>query len=203
MKCIAFAFLCLLSLCVGAEAPRIVAQGLPGRLPGTLPGQPSPPALQPVNPPSPAGGPGVHAACCEITAIDNTKGLVSARERATGRNFQFTVHDVRARARLKVGEKVQANFETKTVRLPGTAGGGYSIIDNRRAPPASSGSAACYKGGCSGQVCSSSPDVITTCEFRPEYACYASARCERQPSGTCGWTKTPQLDSCLQNPPTQ
>ena len=76
----------------------------------------------------------------------------------------------------------------ETVRLPGATG---------------PGSAACYKGGCSGQVCSDRSGVITTCEWRPEYACYANARCERQVGGACGWTKTPQLESCLQKPPAQ
>ncbi|MEO5676245.1 MAG: hypothetical protein ABIQ84_01745 [Usitatibacter sp.] len=193
-----------LSLCVGAEgldSPRILAQGLPGRLPGTLPGQSPPSALQPAPPSSPAAGLGIPAACCEITRIDTTKGLVSARERATGRTFQFTVHDVRERARLKVGEKVQANFDAKTVRLPGAGSRGYSMTDTTRAPPGSAGSAACYKGGCSGQVCSDRSEVITTCEWRREYACYANARCERQAGGTCGWTQTTQLQSCLQNPP--
>jgi len=55
----------------------------------------------------------------------------------------------------------------------------------------------CYVGGCSGQVCSDRPDVITTCEFRPEYACYASATCEQQATGDCGWTKTAELSACI------
>lgn len=59
---------------------------------------------------------------------------------------------------------------------------------------------ACYKGGCSGQVCSDRPDVITTCEFRPEYACYHTATCELQADGECGWTQTAELQACLGNP---
>src|SRR5690606_36797473 len=51
----------------------------------------------------------------------------------------------------------------------------------------------CYVGGCSGQVCSDRPDVMTTCTWRPEYACYQDATCERQASGECGWTMTPEL----------
>ena len=61
-------------------------------------------------------------------------------------------------------------------------------------PPPST--TACKRAGCSGHVCSDK-DVITTCEFRPEYACYKSATCERQADGACGFTKTPELDSCL------
>lgn len=55
----------------------------------------------------------------------------------------------------------------------------------------------CYVSGCSGQICSDSPGAISTCEYREEYACYQSARCERQASGQCGWTPTPALSACL------
>jgi len=58
----------------------------------------------------------------------------------------------------------------------------------------------CRPTGCSGIVCSDA-DVITTCEFRPEYACYKDAACTRQSDGACGWTKSPELDACLANPP--
>jgi hypothetical protein len=58
----------------------------------------------------------------------------------------------------------------------------------------------CVRAGCSGQVCVSSDvayDVVTTCEWRDEYACYADARCEIQQDGQCGWTKTTALERCL------
>lgn len=54
----------------------------------------------------------------------------------------------------------------------------------------------CRPTGCSSQVCADE-DVITTCEYRPEYACYASAVCERQLNGECGWTMTEELANCL------
>lgn len=54
----------------------------------------------------------------------------------------------------------------------------------------------CIKTGCSGQVCSDE-EVVTTCEFRPEYECYQKARCERQSNGQCGFTETPELRRCL------
>jgi hypothetical protein len=54
----------------------------------------------------------------------------------------------------------------------------------------------CMKTGCSGQVCSDE-EVITTCEFRPEYECYKKAACERQKNGQCGFTQTPELLACL------
>jgi hypothetical protein len=55
----------------------------------------------------------------------------------------------------------------------------------------------CFVGGCSGQVCSDQEGVISTCEWREEYACYRSATCEVQPGGDCGWTPTPELQACL------
>lgn len=57
--------------------------------------------------------------------------------------------------------------------------------------------APCHVGGCSGQVCSDREDVITTCEWRPQYACYRSATCARQTNGQCGWTQTTALTQCL------
>jgi hypothetical protein len=68
---------------------------------------------------------------------------------------------------------------------------------------ATAGDAAqCRPTGCSATVCADE-DVVTTCEFRPEYACYQKATCERQPDGQCGWTKSAELDACLANPPAQ
>lgn len=58
----------------------------------------------------------------------------------------------------------------------------------------------CYVGGCSGQVCSDSPGMVSTCEWRPEYACYQDAVCEEQVEGECGWTETEELAACLANP---
>ena len=63
-------------------------------------------------------------------------------------------------------------------------------------PPPPPPLAACVKGGCSGQICADH-SVISTCEFRPEYACYQTATCARQATGNCGWTQTPALTSCL------
>ncbi len=59
----------------------------------------------------------------------------------------------------------------------------------------------CYVGGCSGQICSENEGAISTCEWRPEYACYREATCEVQDDGRCGWTATPELDACLASPP--
>lgn len=64
-------------------------------------------------------------------------------------------------------------------------------------------SGGCVIGGCSNQLCydSSSGSGVSTCEWRDAYACYTSARCERQSTGLCGWTQTQELTNCLANPP--
>lgn len=64
--------------------------------------------------------------------------------------------------------------------------------------------AGCAKAGCSSTICAdagSASDIVTTCEMKPEYACYQSATCERQQDGACGWTQTAELTACLANPP--
>lgn len=61
----------------------------------------------------------------------------------------------------------------------------------------------CFIGGCSGQVCSDTDGVITTCQFLAEYACYRAptATCEKQSNGHCGWTNDSDLQACLASPP--
>jgi hypothetical protein len=62
---------------------------------------------------------------------------------------------------------------------------------------------ACVAGGCSGTVCSDEEGVMTTCEWRPEYACYKDAECKRQDDGACGWTQNDTLTACLASPPAE
>ncbi len=58
----------------------------------------------------------------------------------------------------------------------------------------------CRPTGCSNQVCSDT-DVVTTCEYRSEYACYQTAFCARQSDGKCGWTQTTDLKKCIDAAP--
>lgn len=108
--------------CLGAGAadpPLMVAQGLPGRLPGTLPGQQPPAAPRPDPAASSKSGSDSLAACCDITTIDKAKGVVSARERGSGRIVEFKVADSAVLQKLKVGQAVHANFNTKRVSVDG------------------------------------------------------------------------------------
>lgn len=56
----------------------------------------------------------------------------------------------------------------------------------------------CRRTGCSGQICADE-DMVSTCEYRPEYACYKDAACERQADGKCGWTPSAALSACLES----
>lgn len=85
-------------------------------------------------------------------------------------------------------------FVEEIVNQPNTpVGGSAPIIAN-----------GCAVAGCSGQLCVSAEEastIVTTCEYRDQYACYAEASCERQANGTCGWTETTELKQCLASPP--
>ena len=76
-----------------------------------------------------------------------------------------------------------SQFYLRAGRVGGGGGGG-------------GGQKQCKKTGCSSQVCADE-DVVTTCEFRPEYECYRRAVCERQRNGECGFTMTRELSDCL------
>ncbi len=66
-----------------------------------------------------------------------------------------------------------------------------------RTPAATAPQGACYVGGCSGEVCSDQPNVVSTCMYREVFACYKTAKCERQANGSCGWTETSALKACV------
>mgnify|MGYP001570776670 CR=1 FL=1 len=66
--------------------------------------------------------------------------------------------------------------------------------------PRTTSEKSCVIGGCSNQLCiEEGSSGATTCEFLPEYACYKTAECKRQPTGQCGFTPTPALTSCIEN----
>lgn len=56
----------------------------------------------------------------------------------------------------------------------------------------------CFKGGCSGEICSDKEGMVSACIWKESFACYSSATCERQSTGQCGWTPTAELNACLQ-----
>lgn len=100
-------------------------------------------------------------------------------------------------------KEAQPNITCANVRCAGGThcemkgiNGGAIPVCIKDAPPA-----ACVKTGCSGQICADG-DVISTCEFRPQYACYSKpgVKCERQANGACGWSLTAAAKTCLGTP---
>jgi hypothetical protein len=61
----------------------------------------------------------IQPACCTITRIDTRTGLVTARETATGRTFQFTAPPTLL-PKLRVGQSVWADNRTQIVSVEGT-----------------------------------------------------------------------------------
>lgn len=55
--------------------------------------------------------------CCSIADINAKTGLVTARETATGKAFQFQVNDRKLLRSLKVGQRVAADFGTQKVSV--------------------------------------------------------------------------------------
>ena len=94
---------------------------------------------------------------------------------------------------------------TENITAPSTPSEGPNGDKNMSEPevPSTPGSGAqtsggCIITGCSNQICAEE-EVITTCELRPEYTCYQTARCGRLQDGSCGWFETPELQQCLEN----
>ncbi|HZX12369.1 MAG TPA: eight-cysteine-cluster domain-containing protein [Candidatus Nanoarchaeia archaeon] len=59
----------------------------------------------------------------------------------------------------------------------------------------------CMKAGCSSQLCTTktqAPDIITTCEYKPEYACYQQATCGCV-QGACTWKDQANVNQCVQD----
>jgi eight-cysteine-cluster-containing protein len=77
---------------------------------------------------------------------------------------------------------------------------GYAVCQSQSPePPGCASDVDCFQTGCSGQVCAAQ-DVITTCEFREEYACYQDAAlttCGCNAS-QCGFAATDELAACLE-----
>lgn len=66
--------------------------------------------------------------------------------------------------------------------------------------PAGEAQDGCVITGCSFYLCLDRPEseTLSTCEYKDEYACLSQAVCERQTSGRCGWSTTPEYLQCLQ-----
>ena len=57
----------------------------------------------------------------------------------------------------------------------------------------------CITGGCSGTICQSksAKPIMTTCEYKEEYACYRQIECACI-NNKCEWDKTSAFDKCVE-----
>jgi hypothetical protein len=72
--------------------------------------------------------------CCYVTAIDSHTGLVTAKENASGRPFQFKPTDAVQIRALHVGSPVYADFGTRRVSLDGQIAC-CNMLDSPLTPP--------------------------------------------------------------------
>jgi len=62
------------------------------------------------------------------------------------------------------------------------------------------GADGCIVGGCSGQICSDQEGLVTTCEWREEYACPGAGAARGQAAGGGGWRLAAVLQACPGTP---
>lgn len=59
----------------------------------------------------------------------------------------------------------------------------------------------CVAAGCSGQLCvpkDKAGDIMTTCEFKPEYECLKLTSCSCI-EGSCSWQKNQEYNTCMED----
>jgi hypothetical protein len=128
--------------------------------------------------------PVIHRAKLNSTSSTDVNGADLSASGATQAEIDAAMTELMATGILAAGKNVNGNFKASQY---------YTRL---KAAPAKT----CKKTGCSSQLCSDQ-DVITTCDWKPEYACYATATCEVQADGNCGWTMSDALKACLNPPP--
>jgi Cu/Ag efflux protein CusF len=55
--------------------------------------------------------------CCSITAVDKKTGIVTAKNTETGEIFKFRLGDAAQAGKIKTGDKVSADFQTRQVTV--------------------------------------------------------------------------------------
>jgi hypothetical protein len=144
--------------------------------------------------------PSLHAAQLNTKKSSDLGGLDLAATGVSPRQVEGAEETVREKAGLLVA--------ATTYQVTGPAGTmpGYRVNQFYLPVAATAGDPPrpptdCYVGGCSAELCTDDPGAVSTCIYKPEFECFRSAVCERQPDLRCGWTPTPELEQCLANPP--
>ena len=96
---------------------------------------------------------------------------------------------------MRAGQKVDIPEQVATTTQTQTSADDTAEATSTLNTPIST--ASCRVSGCSGEICAEG-NLVSTCIYKAEYACYKTATCERQSTGTCGWTNTPELLACVE-----
>lgn len=84
------------------------------------------------------------------------------------------------------------------VKTDDKSGRPTTTVDNKPQPVTPPVKVDCVVMGCNNEVCTTPDDpVFTACVVQPQFVCYKTAKCEKQTTGRCGWTQTPELTACL------
>lgn len=118
-----------------------------------------------------------------VDATGTTTKVIELRKTTTFGSFTVTLDEVFPETTM--GSKIPSSEYR------------FSLNVQKRNTATTSGG--CFVGGCSAQICSSEKDIASTCEYKEEYMCYKTAKCERQSNGSCGWTQTTSLAMCLKD----
>lgn len=60
---------------------------------------------------------GADTPCCSVTAVDKKTGVVTAKNTETGESFKFRLGDAAQVGKIKAGDKVSADFQTRQVTV--------------------------------------------------------------------------------------
>jgi Cu/Ag efflux protein CusF len=55
--------------------------------------------------------------CCSVTAVDKKTGIVTAKNTETGERFKFRLGDAAQVGKIKAGDQVSADFQTRQVTV--------------------------------------------------------------------------------------
>lgn len=135
-----------------------------------------------------------------------TSPCPSIREGFLNKKHEYNIHEVDLHEVGATPEQISAGYDVLWGTADGlmAAGTHYQFKENGQKAKGFTAEQfflrvipnPCLPTGCSGQICADVP-VITTCEWRPEYACIKMQICEVQSDGICGWTSTDESKACF------
>ncbi len=127
----------------------------------------------------------------------------SLREHSLNNSYTANIVEIDWSLAGLTGHQVDA-FNAEIISAHGTiiAGDRYTVSHTAKARTATAAfhkladAKQCVRGGCSNELCGEEHQ-LSSCIWRPQYACYQAATCELQADDTCGFTADDALTTCL------